>query len=351
MLSFKKFEPNYQNIVDAACNRKPQRIPLYEHNISYDIISLITGQPMVYGGTLEDKRAFFTRYCLFFRQMGYDTVSFENCITEVLPGGGALAHHIDPVIKTREDFDAYDFDGVVDRYFEVFSESFELVRECMPEGMKAIGGPGNGLFEIVQDLVGYTGLCYLSFDDPDLYSDLFSAVTDMTLHIWERFMREYGDIYCVLRFGDDLGFKSQTLLPEDDIRQHIIPNYRKFTDLVHSYGKPFLLHSCGCIFNVMDDIITLGGVDAKHSNEDGIAPFSRWINDYGSRIGNFGGIDTNIYCCTDRQMGVNTALEVCRLADAKNGGVAIGCGNSIPSYVDVQQYVAIIEAVRRYRGD
>ena len=28
--------------------------------------------------------------------------------------------------------------------------------------MKAIGGPGNGIFECVQDVVGYTNLCYLS---------------------------------------------------------------------------------------------------------------------------------------------------------------------------------------------
>ncbi|MDR1030283.1 MAG: hypothetical protein LBL76_05370 [Treponema sp.] len=47
-------------------------------------------------------------------------------------------------------------------------------------------------------------------------------------------------------------------------------------------GKPFLLHSCGCIFKVMDDLIA-ARIDAKHSNEDAIAP-------YGRRIGNFGGL-------------------------------------------------------------
>ena len=32
----------------------------------------------------------------------------------------------------------------------------------------------------------------------------------------------------------------------------------------------------------MDDIIELG-IEAKHSNEDAIAPFGRWIQDYGGQ--------------------------------------------------------------------
>ena len=43
---------------------------------------------------------------------------------------------------------------------------FEPLGEQMPPGMKAVGGVGFGLFECVQDLVGYTGLCYMSVDDP-----------------------------------------------------------------------------------------------------------------------------------------------------------------------------------------
>ncbi|GAH43897.1 unnamed protein product, partial [marine sediment metagenome] len=61
-----------------------------------------------------------------------------------------------------------------------------------------------------------------------------------------------------------------------DIKSMIIPQYKKIVDLVHSYGKPFLLHSCGNIFSVMEDIISIAGIDAKHSNEDEIAPFSMW---------------------------------------------------------------------------
>ena len=46
----------------------------------------------------------------------------------------------------------------------------------------------------------------------------------------------------------------------------------------------------------MDDLIEKAGIDAKHSNEDQIAHFSKWVELYGERIGNFGGIDTDVLC-------------------------------------------------------
>ena len=40
---------------------------------------------------------------------------------------------------------------------------------------------------------------------------------------------------------------------------------------------------CGYgIFEIMDDLIALG-IDAKHSNEDEIAPFEVWIEKYNDR--------------------------------------------------------------------
>lgn len=219
----------------------------------------------------------------------------------------------------------------------------------MPEGMKAIGGPGNGIFECVQDVVGYTDLCYLSVDEPEMYAALFQKVGDTNQKIWERFLEEYGDVYCVCRFGDDLGFKSATLISPDAIRTHIIPQYKRIIDAVHKACKPFLLHSCGQIFDVMEDLIA-AGIDAKHSNEDQIALFPVWVEKYGDRIGNFGGIDTDAVCRLDEQglrEYIIPVLDQC----TGNGGFAFGSGNSIPDYVPAKNYAAMLRIVREYRGD
>ena len=58
----------------------------------------------------------------------------------------------------------------------------------------------------------------------------------------------------------------------------------------------------------MNDIINLG-VDAKHSNEDQIAPFSEWIEKYSERIGLFGGFDLNLLVLEKPDTVFNTVLE------------------------------------------
>jgi len=149
--------------------------------------------------------------------------------------------------------------------------------------------------------------------------------------------------------GDDLGFKSNTMLNADDIRIHIIPQYKRVVDLAHSYNKPFLLHSCGCIWNVMDDMIDIAKIDAKHSNEDQIAPFDVWVERYGHKIGNFGGIDTDAVCRLDRQ-GIREYVFNMIQKCVGHRGFAFSTGNSIPNYVPVEGYLAMVEAVREYRG-
>lgn len=347
------FVPDYNNLVMAARNISAPRMPLYEHIICGRVMKDIIGvDPYEH---MEDadasaRDAAFASYWSFWRRMGYDTASYECCITDILPGGGALGAHAEGCIKERADFEKYPWDELADIYFERFGKCFRSLANTCPQGMKAIGGVGNGVFECVQDLVGYINLCFMREDDPELYADLFRKMGDVHMKIWDRFLREYSDAYCVLRFGDDLGFNTATLLSVDDVREHILPQYRRVTDLVHATGRPFLLHSCGNLFRVFDDIIDIANIDAKHSNEDSIAHFTVWVERYGDRIGNFGGIDTDVVCRQSPEY-IRNYINDCLGKVSGHGGIAFASGNSIPEYVPTEGYIAMVEAVRDWRGD
>ncbi|MDR0494654.1 MAG: hypothetical protein LBG95_03380 [Treponema sp.] len=346
------FVPDYANVVKAAKNEASARIPLYEHIVSPQVMEKIQGRQFagLFDGNYSDKKEYFRRHNRFFMDMGYDTVSWEFWAGPAMPGSGSLGGHKEGEIQSREDFDRYPWDSIPDIFFERYKDDIRAFGENLPEGMKGIGGVGNGVFECVQEITGFENLCYIRADDMELYRLLFQKVGDMLAAIWQRFLREHGDLYCVCRMGDDLGFKSDTLLNAEDIREFIIPQYRRVIDIVHAAGKPFLLHSCGCIFSVMDGIIA-AGIDAKHSNEDVIAPYSRWIGEYGGRIGNFGGVDTDALCDSSRVDIVPYVTEIYNLCKAKGRGAAIGSGNSIPAYVSAERYCAMIDTVRKLRGE
>lgn len=146
-----EFLPDYTNIVKATKNIKPDRMPLYDHLVSVEIMEKILNKKFgeYVKGNKSEKKEFYRNYANFFMKMGYDTVSYEQVIGAAMPGSGALGNHMPGAIKSREDFIKYPWEKIPELFFERFSEGFSLLSEVMPLGMKVIGGGGNGVFELV----------------------------------------------------------------------------------------------------------------------------------------------------------------------------------------------------------
>ena len=100
----------------------------------------------------------------------------------------------------------------------------------------------------------------------------------------------------------------------------------------------------------MEDIMDTG-IDAKHSNEDEIAPFEEWINRYNDRIGLFGGIDVNKICLNSPEDVYRVVLEDGRRFRNMTKGYGLGSGNSIPEYVPVDGFMAMVDAVKKIREE
>jgi uroporphyrinogen decarboxylase len=345
-----EFEPDYRNIELAAQNQKPPRLPLYEHFINDDSIERFIHQPLVgmLCGDTNDKREYFQRVCHFWKSMTYDTISYEVCVGEILPGGGALIGERPGPIQTREDFEKYPWAELPERFWNTTRPRFDALRDALPPGMKAVGGIGYGLFEISEDLVGYERLCYMQVDDPDLFANLYVKIGDLLATLWKRCVAEYSDVFTVCRIGDDMGFKTATLLAPQTLIDHVIPQYRKVIAVIRGAGKPYLQHSCGKIFPIMDHLID-AGINAKHSNEDVIAPFDEWIQRYGDKIAFFGGIDTDRLCRLSADEIYRTTLEDGTRFRKMAKGFALGSGNSIPAYVPAEGYLAMIRAAQEIR--
>lgn len=345
------FQPDSRHFGDVMRNRRPRRLPLYEHIISPNVMEKVLGVRFAeqLTGSPADIAEFFRQYCRFFLEMTYDTVSYEVCIGGFLPGKTALCGGKGP-IQTRADFEAYPWPDVPKAYWAYATPRLDALVAALPPGMEAVGGVGNGLFELAESLVGLEYLPFMEMDDPSLYADLYRRIGDLMVEIWSAFLPRYGRFFAACRMGDDLGFKSSLLTHPQTVRGHIIPQYRRLIAAAHAAGRPFLWHSCGCIFEVMEDAIA-AGIDAKHSNEDTIAPFDRWIELYGSRIGLLGGFDMDFLCQRTADDIRTAAREQGRRFRAAACGYALGSGNSITDYMPVENYLAMVESAQRIRAE
>jgi uroporphyrinogen decarboxylase len=343
------FQPDYRNLLSVLHNERPKRLPVYEHHIDVPFISKFMGEDIgLQNNNSADLENYYRKITGFWKGMTYDAFDYEAAICDIFPDHGAIMGGRPGPIQTRDDFNKYPFDELPGIFWETYTPHLEAIRKILPPGMKAFGGCGYGIFESSQDLVGYEYLCTMQYLDPDLFRDIFKKIGDLYAELWTEMVKRYDDIFVFYRMGDDLGFKSSTLLEPDTIRTHILPQYKRVIDIVHGSGNKFLLHSCGNIFNIMDDIIALD-IDAKHSNEDEIAPFEKWIELYGDKIGLFGGIDVNILTLNNYDEVFKYVLEKGTKYRGMMNGYGLGSGNSIPEYIPVEGFQAMIDAVAAIR--
>lgn len=344
------FEPDYRNILKVLYNQRPDYLPLYEHNIDAPFISKCTGEELSLAAckSQSDLDCYFGKYISFWKKNTYDAFSYEAAICEILPEHGAILGGKLGPIQTRDDFNKYPFEDIPRIFWETYEPRLQSIRRMMPAGMKAYGGCGYGIFETAQDLVGYESLCTMQYLDPELFADLFQKIGELYETLWSRMVDEFDDLFVFYRMGDDLGHRTSTMLEPDTIRHFILPQQQKVIDIVHRKNKRFLLHSCGNIMSIMPDILKMG-IDAKHSNEDQICLFDVWIDNYADKIGLFGGFDMNYLILNPYDQVYNKVLEEGTRFREKANGYGLGSGNSIPDYMQVEGFYAMVDAVKEIR--
>jgi uroporphyrinogen decarboxylase len=330
--------------LEKVLRREPAGRPvLFEFFMNPDLHQQLAGERIDPADPLSEKRI-TTRG---FAAAGYDYATMGCGFGFPRPAArseSTLSLNEGVVITDRASFDAYPWP-------DVDSADYTLVDQLAPtlaEGMKFIGcGPG-GVLENVIRLVGYDNLCFMLADDPGLVEDIFAGVGSRLVRHYE-ILCQFDSIGALIS-NDDWGFKTQTMLAPEDMRRHVFPWHKRIVETIHAAGLPAILHSCGNLREVMDDIIDDLGYDAKHSYEDNIQPVEEAYEEYGRRIAILGGLDLD-FICRSTPEAVTARAEAMLARTADRGGYALGSGNSIPAYVPADQYLAMIRpAQRQCRG-
>jgi uroporphyrinogen decarboxylase len=246
------------------------------------------------------------------------------------------------VIETWQDFERFPWPRpeTIDYY------PLEFASRNLPDGMKLIAlGPG-GQLENIMWLMGYMPMSYALADDPALVEAVATRVGEMLVSIFSTFADMPG--VGALWLGDDMGFKTATMISPDLMRRFVFPWQKRLAAIAHAHDMPFLLHSCGNLEAIMDDLIDDVGIDAKHSFEDAIMPVAEVKRRYGDRVALLGGVDVDVLCrCTEDEVRAYTrrVIEAC----APGGGWALGTGNSVANYIPVGNYLAMLDEGRTFR--
>ncbi len=329
-------KPDFENLLRVLDKKVPKRPTLFEFFLNQPLYRELAGNDVV-PDEFVHVRGFF--------HAGYDycTLGLSGNLFPRAEVERAQSYSMNDgvLIRDWESFRAYPF-GDPDQLFRY--QHYEGAVRYMEPGMKVLTSGPCGLMENTIRLVGFDNLCFMAFDEPAL----LAAITDA---IGSRLLRYYEICAALPEVGagiinDDWGFNSQTMMRPDDMRKYIIPWHAKMVEAFHKNNKPAILHSCGNLEEVYDDIINVCKFDGKHSYEDKIESVEDAYEHLNGKIAVLGGIDLDFVC----RRTPSEVSERCRAMlrrTATRGGYALGTGNSIPEYVPHENFYAMVDCARK----
>jgi uroporphyrinogen decarboxylase len=247
------------------------------------------------------------------------------------------------LIRNWEDFEKFPWKKV-DELVSTYSDHLDFLSKNLPDGMK-LAVVGSVLEQVMEWLLGYEGVLYNVYDAPDFLGAVFEKVGKIVydLYVISAQFEKVGVIW----HGDDLGFKTGTILSPDHLRKWVFPWFKKYSEIAHKYGKPIWLHACGNKKDVMDDFIYDIKFDAIHSFEDGCCPVTDYSRKYGKEIGLIGGVDIDKMTRLsepDLRKYIRSILDVCM----ENGRFALGTGNSVTNFSPVKNFIVLLDEGANY---
>jgi uroporphyrinogen decarboxylase len=294
------------------------------------------------GQDIDSKTVYWDNFIAFWYHLGYDFVRLElamNFPRPSRPGGDSgrvYAETAAGAITSWEEFEKYTWPKPLEADFF----PYEHISENLPDGMGLIVCHGGGIYEHLSFIMGYETLCMALFDQPDLVMAVSQRIGELMTAYYERLLQL--DRLIAIFPGDDMGFRSATMISPAHLKQYILPWHRKFASMAHEAGLPYFLHSCGNLGEIMPDLIDDVKIDARHSFEDAIMPMAEFKKRWGDQIAVLGGVDIDkLTRLSPEQLRVyvRKIIEDC----APGGRFAIGSGNSIPDYVPVENYLTMLD--------
>ncbi len=352
--------PDFSNLRQVLLRQgEPARLPNVEFFMDHPIKEGLLGErvPHVVWGDPGYSHEAHARYLdfdiRFWYLAGYDYVTVELQVPMMrqwlTAGDTALLASAERrwqsensgAIQSWSDFERYPWPKPEDVDFF----NLEYVSRHLPEGMQIIFCTQGGPMENLVTLMGLTPLALAVHDAPDLVA----AIAERLSEVRETIYAAAVDVPNVGAFwmGDDLGYKTSTVLSPRDLRKYVFPYQKRIVDIAHAHDKPFLLHACGNLARIMDELIDGVGIDAKHSFEDVIMPVAEFKQRWGSRVAVLGGIDMD-FLCRHSVQEVRTYTRKVIEACAPGGGYALGTGNTPANYVPLENYLAMLDEGARY---
>jgi uroporphyrinogen decarboxylase len=331
------------------------RVPLFEISIHSAVKAAILGRPV---RTPLDEVDFW-------RTAGYDFVSIRAGVRSVVRGlhpavknwladtsresqSGSWVNEGSSLISTRQDLEEFpwpapeELGGYND--YSSLDEYLQGFERTLPPNMKLIVQLGY-LFMGAWQLMGFENFCLQLLDDPDFVQEVIDRLAASQMAVLEMLLQHN----CVgaIWMPDDLCYNMGPVVAPRHYRRYIFPWYARMVERCHQAGLPVGLHSDGDLTKLLPDLVDCG-FDAIHPFEPPLNDIVEVKKQWGQRIAVCGNIDLKSTLIDGTPAMVEAEVRSKASQLKPGGGWLIGSSNSIPDFVPIENYRALLEASLKY---
>ena len=204
---------------------------------------------------------------------------------------------------------------------------------------------GFSLYERAWTLRGMENLMMDFIEHPGFVRELLKTIADYNISQVEKAL-EY-DIDAVY-FGDDWGQQRGLQMGPELWREFVKPVLKRMYSVVRAKGKFVMIHSCGDVDELFDDLIEIG-VQCFNPFQPEVMDVFSLLESYRGRLAFHGGLSTQ------QTLPYGSAVEVIEatkrlLTAGREGGYLFAPAHAVEGDVPLENILAFMEVVQNQEG-
>ena len=340
-----------ERFLTALKRETPDRVPIWELIIDEPVLStLLHKEP---SKTVGEK---LKRYCELVEFLDIDGVTWgEDQVMKKVgdtlvdewgiawkPNVSGILYPVKGPIKSPDDLKNYSLpDPDAPHRLESLGELIDRFK-----GERAIVFLGHEVFEFSHYLLGGMDKLFKTYYfNPELAIQLAEEISEYKLRVMERAIKLGADaVVC----GDDYANERGSLIAPRLFDKFVLPYIKKTADLIHRMGKPYIKHTDGNLYQILERLIN-AGIDALHPIEPAAGmDIAKLKKLYGNKICLIGNVDCGKLLSEGTPEEVIEVVKETIAKAAPGGGYIISSSNSIHPGVKPENFLAMVNAAKKY---
>jgi uroporphyrinogen decarboxylase len=259
--------------------------------------------------------------------------------------GASMPRFIKFPVETREDFRR----EVVKRYDlnapGRYDPNWDTLVKELNASEKVVSASCRGYFGYGRHFMGLEKFCTLFYDDPAFVEEIFEFITDNTIQLIEKALKEVKVDYAT--FWEDMAYKTGSLISPAHFRKYMLPNYKRVVNVLHKYGVDLIsVDSDGNI----DELIPLwleAGVNIIYPMECAAGmDVVELRKKYGKDLRMIGGISKA--ALASGKTAIDTELQKKIPVLLESGGYIPCVDHAVPHDVSLDNYIYYLKKIRSF---